>query len=106
SNAQHRCEPLLQRVSGAGNSPTKFLESMLDRIIAHVHRAEDTLRKIARDAHTIKCKSGIQTAAREFRMNCGEIVVSSIERMFRFALRRLFPNAITRDLTPDLCHEN
>ena len=49
----------LSNDTSAGNSPTKFLQGLLNWIIAHVHWPKGTLRKTSRDAHTIKCKSGI-----------------------------------------------
>ena len=50
-------KPFVKRMSGAGNSPTEFLQSVLDWIIADVHRPSEILREITRYAHAIESES-------------------------------------------------
>ncbi len=93
-------------MSDAGNSPTQFLQSVLDWIIADVYRPNEMLREITRDAHAIERESRIQTTAGKFGMNCRQIVMGNTERILLLSFRSLFPDAITCDFAIDLGDEN
>ena len=62
-------EPVMKRMSGAGDSPTQLLQGVLHWIIADVYRPDDILRVITGDTHAIEHESRPQTTAEKFRIN-------------------------------------
>jgi hypothetical protein len=59
----------MKRMSGAGNSPTKFLQSVLHWIVADVYRPDQILRVITGDTHSIEHESRPQTTAEKPGIN-------------------------------------
>ena len=74
-----RLEPFVKRMSRAGNVPIEFLQNVLNRVIADVHRPYDVLCDVARDPHTIEHQSRPQTAASELGINRRQVIMGKAE---------------------------
>ncbi len=74
-----RLEPFVKRMSRAGNVPTEFLQNVLNRVIADVHRPYDVLCDVARDPHTIEHQSRPQTTASKLGINRRQVIMGNGE---------------------------
>ena len=79
SMSHSRLEPFVKRMSRAGNVPTGFLQNVLNRVVADVHRSYEILCEVARDPHTIEHQSRPQTTALELGINCRQIIMGNAE---------------------------
>jgi len=96
----------MKGVSRASGSPTKFLQSMVNGIIAHVHWAIEPRRETLCHSHSVESQRRIKAPPRKVRVNRGKIVVSNVERMSGFQRRRLFPYSVPCNGTLDLSDED
>ena len=72
-----RVKPFVKRMSRAGNVPTEFLENVLNRVIADVHRPYEILCDVARDPHTIEHESRPQATASELGINRRQVIMGN-----------------------------
>jgi hypothetical protein len=79
SMSDSRAEPFVKRMSRAGNVPAGFLQNVLNRVVADVHRSYDILCEVARDLHAIKHQSRPQTTALELGINCGQVIMGNAD---------------------------